>query len=75
MRSGGKPTQQYNGMIKPLQKTVIKGVVFYQGESNKGQDAMYTCRFDSMMTQWRRQWHAGTQGNTELEFPFGVAQI
>jgi len=45
------------------------------GESNAGQDAMYTCRFNAMMAQWRRQWYSGTRGATQPNFPFGVVQI
>eukprot|EP01048_Picozoa_sp_COSAG05_P022409 COSAG05_NODE_4472_length_1499_cov_0.994286_1_plen_39_part_10 len=26
-----------------------------QGESNNGQDALYSCRFEMMMKAWRRE--------------------
>lgn len=72
---GGAPMQQYNGMIAPMQNMTIKGVVFYQGESNVGENEKYTCRFGKMMDQWRRQWHEGTSGSTDPKFPFGIVQI
>eukprot|EP00658_Telonema_sp_P-2_P049229 TRINITY_DN3742_c0_g1_i9.p1 TRINITY_DN3742_c0_g1~~TRINITY_DN3742_c0_g1_i9.p1 ORF type:complete len:357 (-),score=43.95 TRINITY_DN3742_c0_g1_i9:294-1364(-) len=73
--SMGLPTQQYNGQIRPLLNTTIKGVVWYQGESNAGQDALYSCRFGQMMADWRARWHAGTGGGTDSNFPFGLVQI
>jgi len=74
---GGSPTQQYNGMIAPLQNVTIKGAIWYQGESNVGQGnaSIYTCRFTKMLNQWREQWHQGTGGATNTKFPVGVVQI
>ena len=62
-------------MIAPIQNVTIRGAIWYQGESNKGQDSLYTCRFNRMMAQWRRQWHVGTLGQTRANFPIGVVQI
>ena len=71
----GSISGQYNGMIAPLQRMTIKGVVWYQGESNANQWELYTCRFKVMIEQWRRQWYAGTEGATDREFPVGFVQI
>lgn len=31
--------------------------IWYQGESNNGQDQLYACRYQQMMEEWRREWH------------------
>jgi len=71
----GLPTQQYNGQLHPLLNSTIRGAIWYQGESNKGQDELYACRFGRMMDQWRAEWHAGTGGATDPNFPIGFVQI
>jgi sialate O-acetylesterase len=55
-----KPTMLYNGMIHPLQPYGLRGVIWYQGESNAGNaDAgRYRSQFAAMLQQWRRQWNA-----------------
>lgn len=40
------PSQpRYNGELHPLFNYTIRNVIWYQGESNTGQNALYTCRF------------------------------
>eukprot|EP00927_Polykrikos_kofoidii_P053737 TRINITY_DN48299_c0_g1_i1.p1 TRINITY_DN48299_c0_g1~~TRINITY_DN48299_c0_g1_i1.p1 ORF type:complete len:615 (-),score=61.73 TRINITY_DN48299_c0_g1_i1:62-1786(-) len=73
--SMGLPSQQYNGQLRPLMNTTIRGAIWYQGESNNGQDQLYTCRFGMMMDEWRREWHSGTGGATDPHFPIGFVQI
>ena len=73
--SMGQPTQQYNGQLHPLLNTTIKGAIWYQGESNNGQNELYTCRYEQMMREWRAEWHAGTGGATDPNFPIGFVQI
>ena len=48
------PTRLYNGMIHPLRRLTIKGVIWYQGESNSGRADKYHELFSTMITQWRR---------------------
>ena len=50
------PTQGWNGMIVPLLRTSVRGVIWYQGENNAGQKngaELYKCRFPAMITDWR----------------------
>lgn len=55
------PVLLYNGMIRPLQPYALRGVIWYQGESNADAvvDALaYRRQFPALIRQWRRQWHA-----------------
>ncbi len=50
---GIKPTQLYNAMIAPLAGMRIKGVLWYQGESNTAQATLYPDLLRTMIGQWR----------------------
>lgn len=58
----------YNGMIAPLIPFGIRGVVWYQGESNSVNAYTYRKLFPAMIYGWRQVWGQG-------EFPFYYAQI
>jgi sialate O-acetylesterase len=58
----------YNGMIAPLQPYGIRGVIWYQGESNAGRAEQYRKLFPALIADWRKTWNAG-------EFPFLFVQI
>jgi len=63
-----KPAGLYNAMIAPLQTFPIKGVVWYQGESNTSRPAEYRDLFRCLIQSWRAQWGQG-------EFPFLFVQL
>ena len=46
----------YNGMIAPLLPFPIKGVIWYQGESNNEFARDYRDRFPAMIANWREKW-------------------
>ena len=50
---------------------VLALVIGLQGESNHGQNELYTCRYEQMMSEWRTQWHIGTGGSTDINMPMG----
>lgn len=50
------PTVLFNAMINPLVPYTIKGVIWYQGESNVGRAAQYKKLFPLMIEDWRTQW-------------------
>ncbi|MDD5053164.1 MAG: sialate O-acetylesterase [Sulfuricurvum sp.] len=58
----------YNAMIFPLRNVTIKGVIWYQGETNAEQSALYRKKFPAMVAKWRNIWKLG-------DFPFYFAQI
>jgi sialate O-acetylesterase len=64
------PAALFNGMVAPAVDYAIKGVIWYQGESNsrKGFAPMYTKIFPALIADWRAQWREG-------DFPFLFVQI
>jgi len=58
----------YNGMIAPLIPYGIKGVIWYQGESNVPQAMEYRILFSRMISDWREKWGEGN-------FPFLYVQL
>ena len=64
----GTPTVLYNGMVAPLVPYAIKGVIWYQGESNSGAAKEYRTLFPRMIADWREKWGEG-------DFPFLFVQI
>ena len=63
-----KPSGLYNAMIAPLENYRIKGVVWYQGESNAGYPYNYASLLENLITSWRGSWHEGN-------FPFLIVQL
>jgi sialate O-acetylesterase len=64
------PAALFNGMIAPQTAYTIKGVIWYQGESNSklAFAPMYARIFPALIADWRAQWHQG-------DFPFLFVQI
>jgi sialate O-acetylesterase len=50
------PGALHNGMIAPLQPMALRGVLWYQGESNSGQAPAYTKLQPAMIADWRKVW-------------------
>jgi sialate O-acetylesterase len=61
------PTVLYNGMISPLTNYLIKGVIWYQGESNTHDPFLYEKLFPALIQNWRESWG--------YNFPFYYVQI
>ena len=49
-----QPGGLYNGLVAPVLPYAIKGVLWYQGESNTGNPTDYYALVSSMVTDWRR---------------------
>jgi sialate O-acetylesterase len=50
-----RPGGLFNGLISPAAKYPVKGVIWYQGESNTGRAGEYKELFQRMITDWRGQ--------------------
>jgi sialate O-acetylesterase len=64
------PGNLWNGMIAPLTPFAIRGVIWYQGESNSKIDRalLYSRIFRTLIEDWRDEWGIG-------DFPFLFVQI
>lgn len=62
------PSLLYNAMINPLIPYGIKGVIWYQGESNTPRSKEYEITFPNMIHNWREEWQQG-------DFPFLFVQL
>ena len=62
------PGGLFNGMILPIAPFALRGVLWYQGESNVGRDREYRELFPAMIRSWRAAWPQG-------DFPFFFVQI
>jgi sialate O-acetylesterase len=62
------PCGLYNAMIAPLTSYAIRGVIWYQGESNALRADEYHAFFSALITGWRQQFAQG-------DFPFHWVQL
>ena len=58
----------YNGMIAPITPFAIRGVIWYQGESNANRAWQYRTLFPLLIACWREEWGRG-------DFPFYYVQL
>lgn len=63
-----QPVALYNAMIAPLIPYCIRGVAWYQGESNTGKAAEYPRLLTALINDWRTRWQEGA-------FPFLIVQL
>ena len=54
-----RPGVLYERMIAPLQPYAIRGVIWYQGESNADQAWAYRRLFPNLIQSWRTTWRQG----------------
>ncbi|MBN1846838.1 MAG: hypothetical protein JW810_14225 [Sedimentisphaerales bacterium] len=63
-----QPTSLYNGMVYGLVPFGIRGAIWYQGESNRGEGMLYFEKMKALIQGWRTVWGQG-------EFPFYFVQL
>ena len=63
-----QPTALYNGMVHALVPFAIRGAIWYQGESNRGEGMMYYEKMKALIQGWRKVWSQG-------DFPFYFVQL
>ncbi|MEO0793746.1 MAG: sialate O-acetylesterase [Verrucomicrobiota bacterium] len=54
-----RPSNCYNGMIKPLVGYGMRGCIWYQGESNTWKANHYDTTFAMLIESWRDEWGIG----------------
>jgi len=67
-KTPNQPAVLFNGMIHPLLNFAIRGVVWYQGESNCARAEQYQKLFPTLIHDWRKRWGLG-------DFPFYFVQL
>jgi sialate O-acetylesterase len=63
-----RPGNIFAGVVHPTLGYGIKGVIWYQGESNASRAAEYGTLFPFLIEQWRKEWGQG-------DFPFYWVQL
>lgn len=54
-----QPTALFNAMVAPVVPYTIKGICWYQGESNAGRPDEYEALMKALIHDWRSQWNLG----------------
>ena len=62
------PSALYDGMLHSIIGYGIKGVIWYQGESNSDRAKEYRTLFPTLITNWQKDWNQGV-------FPFLFVQL
>ncbi|NLX58484.1 MAG: sialate O-acetylesterase [Phycisphaerae bacterium] len=62
------PSALFNGMVAPLARMPVKGVIWYQGENDAHRGMFYQSIFESLIRDWRTQWK-------QEEMPFLFVQL
>jgi sialate O-acetylesterase len=55
-----EPTGLYNTMVAPLINYRIRGILWYQGESNTGRPMEYQQLLPALINDWRTKWQEGS---------------
>ncbi|MEI9892396.1 MAG: sialate O-acetylesterase [Chthoniobacter sp.] len=68
LTGNARPGNIFAGVVNPTLGYGIKGVIWYQGETNAGRAYEYAELFPFMIEQWRKEWQQG-------DFPFYWVQL
>jgi sialate O-acetylesterase len=68
LSGNARPGNIFCGVLNPTLGYGIKGVIWYQGESNAGRAWEYGQLFPFLIEQWRKEWNEG-------DFPFYWVQL
>ncbi len=62
------PSYLYNGMISTLLPHTLRGAIWYQGESNRGDGPLYGAMMTALFADWRQSFQSP-------DMAFGVVQL
>ena len=66
----------YNAMVRPVVPYGIRGAIWYQGESNRGDGMLYYDRMKALIESWREAWGQGARSTGSGQaFPFYYVQL
>ena len=68
LKKWGLPTNIFNAMVAPIVPFPIRGVIWYQGESNRWDGKNYFYKMKALINGWRKEWN-------EEDLPFYFVQI
>jgi len=68
LAGNARPGNIFAGVVHPTLGYGLKGVIWYQGESNAGRAREYADLFPFVIEQWRKEWNQG-------DFPFYWVQL
>lgn len=63
-----QPSSLFNAMVAPLTNLSIKGLLWYQGETNAGNPVPYDRYLPALINDWRKLWNQG-------DLPFLTVQL
>ena len=64
-----QPTALYNAMVAPVIQYNIKGILWYQGESNAGKPQEYGALQTALIKDWRTKWNQGSLPLLYVQLP------
>jgi sialate O-acetylesterase len=59
----------YNAMIAPVTPYAMRGVIWYQGESNQGRAEAYRRQLPTMVNSWRKAFHKNDLAFLAVQLP------
>jgi sialate O-acetylesterase len=66
----------YNAMIAPIAPLAMRGVIWYQGESNQGRAEAYRRQLPTMVTEWRKSFQKDDLAFLAVQLPaFGKVRV
>nr|WP_229961709.1 sialate O-acetylesterase [Pontibacter silvestris] len=64
-----QPTALYNAMVAPATDYTLKGILWYQGESNAGNPTEYKKLLPALISDWRDKWQQGSLPFLYVQLP------
>ena len=75
MRLHNSPGMHYDALIEPCSPYAMRGVLWYQGESDSRMAAIYPKRFACMVKNWRDIWKAPKMPFITVQISYGSGQF